>query len=173
VEGKGADGPFSTTRSRPGGGTTTIPVATQFFGRFEHSLDAKGRVILPAKLRANFDQKGFLTRHLEHCLALWTPEEFAAEIALRQEEGERDAAGRNQLRAWAAAVHDADIDRQGRMAIPAHLRSYAGLEGDVLIVGMINRVELWSPAAWQANVEDTADDALVRATAPGAPPAGE
>ncbi len=150
-----------------------MPLATQFFGRFEHSLDAKGRVILPAKLRANFDQKAFLTRHLEHCLALWTPDEFAAEIALRQQLGERDPEGRSQLRAWAAAVHDVDIDRQGRMAIPPHLRRYAGLEDDVLIVGMINRIELWSPASWQVNVEDVVDEGAGRSSAPDPRPAAE
>lgn len=126
------------------------PLAAKFFGRYEHSLDTKGRVILPARLRAHFDQPGYLTRHLEGCLALWTAEEFEKEIALRLEQADRDPSSRNEVRAWSAAVHEAEIDRQGRMAVPPHLRAFAHLDADVLIVGMINRVELWCPSVWAA-----------------------
>ncbi|HLI15093.1 MAG TPA: division/cell wall cluster transcriptional repressor MraZ [Acidimicrobiales bacterium] len=127
-----------------------MAVAARFFGSYEHTLDAKGRVILPAKLRAHFLQPGYLTRHLEGCLALWTVEEFEQEVEARLAQAQGDAPARNEVREWAAAVFEAEIDRQGRMAIPAPLRAYAGLNQEVLIVGMINRVELWSPLAWRA-----------------------
>jgi MraZ protein len=129
--------------------TPAVALGARFFGRYEHSLDAKGRVILPAKLRVHFSEPGFLTPHLEGCLALWTGEEFAKEIEVRLAQAEHDAAQRNEVREWSAAVFEAEIDRQGRMPIPAHLRAYAQLEQDVLIIGMINRVELWSPEAWE------------------------
>jgi MraZ protein len=125
-----------------------LATGTRFFGRYEHALDLKGRVILPAKLRTHFTQPGFLTRHLEGCLALWTNEEFDKEISLRLIEAENDPIARNRVRDWAAAVFEAEIDRQGRIAIPPSLRGYAGLEQEVLVIGMINRVELWSPASW-------------------------
>jgi len=131
-------------------GTCGLSLGARFFGRYEHTLDAKGRVILPAKLRVHFPQGGFLTPHLEGCLGLWTSEEFEQEIALRLTQAEGDPISRNEVRDWSAAVFEAEIDRQGRMAVPSHLRSYATLEGDVLIIGMINRVELWSPTAWSA-----------------------
>jgi MraZ protein len=126
-----------------------MALGARFFGRYEHALDAKGRIILPAKLRGPFDQHGFLTAHLEGCLALWTDEEFDKEVGVRLAQAEGDAAQRNAVRDWSAAVFEAEIDKQGRMQIPPHLRSYAGLDQEVLVVGMINRVELWSPAAWQ------------------------
>ncbi|HUY30522.1 MAG TPA: hypothetical protein VMV02_05965 [Acidimicrobiales bacterium] len=125
-----------------------MPLAGKFFGSYEHSLDAKGRVILPAKLRVHFHEPGFLTPHLEQCLALWTVDEFDKEVELQRALAEGDAVKRNAVRDWSAAVFEAEIDRQGRMAIPAHLRSYASLDQEVLVVGMINRVELWSPRLW-------------------------
>jgi MraZ protein len=136
-----------------------VALGARFFGRYEHSLDNKGRVILPAKLRVHFSQPGFLTPHLEGCLALWTNDEFEKEIEVRLAQAEEDPVARNQVREWSAAVFEAEIDRQGRMAVPAHLRAYAGLEQEVLVVGMINRVELWAPRAWQEKQLEDADAA--------------
>ena len=125
-----------------------MSLGARFFGRYEHSLDAKGRVILPAKLRVHFSRPGFLTPHLEGCLALWTEEEFEKEIEIRLAQADGNVIARNVVREWSAAVFEVEVDRQGRMALPPNLRSYAGLEQEVLVVGMINRVELWSPSRW-------------------------
>lgn len=123
-----------------------------FVGRYEHSLDEKGRVILPAKFRAEFERGGFLTENREGCLALWTPTEFERQLEAMQELAALGRTNRNRARLWAASSHDVEVDRQGRMAIPAHLRAFASLEGDVLVHGAIDRVELWSPAVWQERV---------------------
>ena len=132
-----------------------MALEARFFGSYEHSLDAKGRLILPAKLRGAFAPSGYLSPHLEGCLGLWPTETFEKEIALRLDQASGDVAERNEVREWAAAVHEAEIDRQGRMVVPAHLRAYAGLDQEVLVVGMIDRVELWSPSAWAAKVRST------------------
>lgn len=125
----------------------------RFFGRYEHSLDAKGRVILPAKFRARFEEGGFLTPHRESCLALWTPEEFEKQMAVMEE---KEAAGsreeRNLARYWSSRVQEVEIDRQGRMAIGQPLREFAKLSSDVLVVGAISRVELWDPQLWNEQV---------------------
>lgn len=125
-----------------------MALGARFFGRYEHALDAKGRLILPAKLRGPFGQRGFLAPHLEGCLALWPEAEFEKEVEVRLAQAEGDAAARNAVRDWASEVADTEIDRQGRMALPPTLRAYAGLEQEVLVIGMINRVELWSPPSW-------------------------
>ncbi|MHB1598162.1 MAG: division/cell wall cluster transcriptional repressor MraZ [Acidimicrobiales bacterium] len=127
-----------------------MSLGTRFVGSYEHSLDTKGRVILPAKLRQHFMPTGFLAPHLEGCLALWTQEEFDKESDTRLAASEVDAASRNEARDWASRVNEVSVDPQGRMPIPAGLRGYAGIEQDVLIVGMINRVELWCPSVWAA-----------------------
>ena len=59
---------------------------------------------------------------------------------------------RNLARVWASGSHEVEVDRQGRLAIPAHLRDFAGLGGDVLVHGAIDRVELWDPEAWEQRV---------------------
>lgn len=129
-----------------------MALTTKFFGRYEHCLDAKGRLILPAKLRTGFGEKGYLTRHDERCLALWTEDELEREVAEQLADGDADAASRNRVRAWASAASEAEIDRQGRIAIPAELRAFARLESAVVVAGVINRVELWSPASWAEQV---------------------
>lgn len=123
-----------------------------FVGRYEHSLDAKGRVILPSKFRVPFEKGGYLSENREGCLALWTPGEFERQMTAMQESSLLSRVQRNRARLWAASSYEVDVDRQGRMAIPAHLREFASLAGDVLIHGAIDRVELWNPASWQERV---------------------
>jgi MraZ protein len=125
----------------------------RFFGRYEHSLDPKGRVILPAKFRAPFDEGGFLTQYHDRCLALWTADEFDKQMHGMQEAQEQGREQRNLARLWASGSAEVEIDRQGRMAIPQHLREFARLDGDVLVVGALDRVELWSPGEWAAKVQ--------------------
>lgn len=124
-----------------------------FVGTFEHSLDTKGRVILPAKFRQAFERGGFLTKHREGCLALWTPGEFEREKASMQDRAAQGRSQRNQARLWASSTFEVDVDRQGRMAIPPPLRQFAALEGEVLVNGAIDRVELWAPQVWRQRVE--------------------
>jgi MraZ protein len=125
----------------------------RFVGRYEHSLDIKGRVILPAKFRAQFEKGGYLAQQSEGCLALWDPEEFDRQMEVMLERAESGRANRNRARLWASTSHEVEIDRQGRMAIPAHLRAFAGLESEVLVHGAIDRVELWNPPSWVERVQ--------------------
>lgn len=128
---------------------------SHFLGTFEHSLDAKGRVILPAKHRGAFARGGYLGRQPGGCLALWTPEDFEVQ---RQQMLERDRQGgdqRNLVRFWSSGVTDVEVDQKsGRMVIPAFLREYAQLEPEteVLVIGAIDRVEFWNPALYAEKV---------------------
>ncbi len=124
-----------------------------FVGRYEHSLDTTGRVILPAKFRGQFERGGYLTQNTEGCLALWTPGEFERQMEAMQEKSVSGrSADRNRARIWASNSAEVEIDRQGRMPIPAHLRAFARLDAEVLVHGAIDRVELWNPAAWAERV---------------------
>jgi MraZ protein len=125
----------------------------RFFGRFEHGLDAKGRVILPAKFRVHFEHGGYLTQYHDGCLALWTPDEFEKRMVEMQTSATEGPNERNLARVWASGSSEVEIDRQGRMPIPGHLREFAGLDGDVLVHGVIDRVELWNPAVWDQRVK--------------------
>jgi MraZ protein len=125
----------------------------RFIGRYEHSLDAKGRVILPAKFRSPFEDGGFLSQFHEGCLALWTPDEFERQLETNQARSEQGRDERNLARVWAGGSSEVEVDKSGRMPIPGYLRGFARLESEVLVIGAIDRVELWSPGVWEEKVQ--------------------
>jgi MraZ protein len=127
-------------------------VAARFFGRYEHSLDVKGRLILPSRYRAQFGPQAYLSQYQDRCLALWTPEEFEKQMAEMERLQDQGRTQRNLARIMASGSTDVEIDRQGRLAIPSYLRSFARLESGVLVIGALNRVELWNPAEWESRV---------------------
>ncbi len=130
------------------------PVAERFFGRYGHSLDTKGRIVLPAKFRASFETRIFLTQQSERCVALWTPDEFERVFAEMAQMQTLSASERNRVRLWSSNVAEVEIDRQGRVQIPPYLREYAGLEDgeDVLVIGAIERIEVWKRIEWESRV---------------------
>lgn len=128
-----------------------------FLGEFDHSLDAKGRVILPAEHREELGDGGFITKESDGCLAIYTTEEFQ-EVAMRmQESTRRGRRDRNVARSFGAGSRSIAPDKQGRVAIPANLRDFAGLEREVMVIGAINRIEIWDRDRWaEANGEGEA-----------------
>jgi MraZ protein len=120
----------------------------RFVGRHEHSLDVKGRIILPARFRPSFDTVAYLSKNTERCLALWTPEAFERKLDEMEAIFDRTPEDRAMVRAWASGSTEVELDRQGRVAIPAYLREYARLEDAVLIHGAISHIELWDPEEW-------------------------
>lgn len=127
----------------------------KFYGRYEHSLDPKGRVILPAKFRAHFEAGGYLTQYHQGCLALWTPDEFEHQMATMESSQDLGPAERNLARVWSSGTQEVEVDRQGRVAIAAPLRAFASLDGAVLVNGAINRIEMWSPERWAEKLSAT------------------
>jgi MraZ protein len=141
-------------------------VATRFVGRYEHSLDGKGRIILPARFRSSFESLALVSKYNERCLAIWTPEAFdrkADEMALLLDGTPEERA---RARAWSMGSAEVDLDRQGRVAIPSYLREFAGLAdgSTVLVHGALNHIELWNPDAWGA--QGAAGDAALTGEVP-------
>jgi MraZ protein len=124
-----------------------------FFSRYEHALDQKGRLTLPARFRPAFERGGFLTQHDDGCLALWPPQAFEELMGQMRERATRSPADRHLVRVWASTSSEVEMDRQGRIAIPAHQRAFAGLTGEVLVNGMIDHVEIWDPERFRRVVE--------------------
>jgi MraZ protein len=132
-----------------------------FVGTFEHSLDDKGRIVMPATFRPQLAEKGFLSQ-LDACLGLWTEGGFA-EVAQRLTDKIREGlAPQEAMRAFAANAHEVKLDSQGRITIPERLRQFAGLERDAVVIGNIGRVEVWDAARW-ADVRTRADESLTQA----------
>jgi MraZ protein len=123
-----------------------------FVGTFEHSLDDKGRVVLPPTFRARFADGGFVTPY-EGCLALWTPEAFEGFVDRLSEKVRAGEAPNNALRAFLAAASEARPDNQGRITIKPSLREVAGLDGEVTLTGARDHVEIWDRGRW-ADVND-------------------
>jgi MraZ protein len=122
----------------------------KFVGNYPRSLDGKGRVILPSRLRVHFQEFGYLTPGADGCLALWPEEEFELEAERQHEKDSRGVEARNDLRDWASLVTRVEFDKQNRMALASELRGLAKLDQWVLFVGVLDRVELWSPERWAA-----------------------
>lgn len=125
-----------------------------FLGRHTHSLDDKGRLALPARYRAQLGEGVVLTRGFDDCIlvyppATWTP---LAERVSALSLGDPDV--RRLRRMLFADAVDAQLDRQGRVLVPAELRGYAGLERDAVIVGMHTFIEIWAPERWDAQRDE-------------------
>ena len=128
-------------------------------GEYEHSLDAKGRLIMPAKLREDIGEKFIITKGLDGCLFAFSIAEWKIfEEKLRSLPiSNKDA--RKFSRFFFAGAMDCEIDKQGRFLIPAKLRELAGLDKDVVFAGVINKIELWSKEKWdEINNFDNMDD---------------
>jgi MraZ protein len=122
-----------------------------FVGRYDRSVDLKGRVILPPRLRSAFDTTGgYLAPHEDGCISLWTDAEFSEEARRQHERENEGETARHEVREWFSHVSRIELDRQYRLPIPPDLRQHASLETDVLLVGVHDRVELWSKERWDA-----------------------
>jgi MraZ protein len=135
----------------------------RFWGTHEHAVDAKGRVILPARFREPFRSGAFITKLPEGCLGVWTLQEFERMTALMMDKGRQGQAERNVARVWAAGTFDTAPDGQGRIAIPAGLRTYARLDGDVVVNGAINHLEIWNAQKW-ADIDSEGSQYLLSGT---------
>ena len=120
-----------------------------FTGEYQHTLDQKGRVIIPARLREGLGDTFMITRGLDGCLFVY---HFDAWLKI---EGKVKGLPltRSDARAFAryffSGAAEVEIDRQGRVLIPQNLREYAGIEKEVMIIGVSDRVEVWSEEAWR------------------------
>lgn len=119
-------------------------------GEFNHSIDAKGRIIVPAKFREDLGEEFVVTLGLDGCLFLYPDSEWREFVEqLKCLPGNRQA--RQLQRYFLAGATTCEIDKQGRVLIPAKLREHAKLEKDVVFVGVLGKIEIWSKELWDAN----------------------
>ncbi len=134
-------------------------------GEHEHSLDDKNRLTLPAKLREQLGEQVVVTRGLDGCLYVYSQAEWArlAERVGALDPFSREA--RTMQRWFFASGSDAELDKQGRMVIPATLLKNAGIGREVTVAGVHDHLEIWGRAAWhqqQQTVEGSAEDVAER-----------
>ena len=119
-----------------------------FIGEYEHSLDEKGRVAVPAKFRKELSGGSIVTRGLDRCLFMFTRAEWDALAKKLVALPLAQANSRAFVRLMLAGAADADLDDQGRVLIPEYLRRYGALKRQVIVAGLYSRVELWDAALW-------------------------
>ena len=131
-------------------------------GEFQHNIDTKGRVIMPAKFRDELGEKFVITKGLDKCLFVFSAAEWEK---LDQKLSEQSLSkGRKIQRFFYGSMTECELDKQGRVLIPQSLRAYSEIEKDVVIVGLARRAEIWSKDEWDRQnnefTEDSDDVAL-------------
>ncbi len=125
-----------------------------FYGEYSHTIDRKGRLILPSKFREtakhNFIEKFFVTRGLDKCLFMFSEEEWRLQenkfkaISFTKQEG------RTFNRLFFSGAVDVAADKQGRILLPQYLKDFAEIKKDIMLVGVSNRIEIWAKEKWSS-----------------------
>lgn len=120
-----------------------------FLGEYNHSIDAKGRLIVPAKFREDLGEEFIVTKGLDGCLYIYPDNEWRdfekklSELPM----GKSDI--RKMVRFFLSAATQVELDKQGRILIPGTHREFAGLEKDVVLAGVGKKIEIWSKEKWE------------------------
>jgi MraZ protein len=124
-----------------------------FYGEYSHSIDRKGRLILPAKIRevakANFIERFFVTRGLDKCLFMFSEEEWRSQEAKFKSISFTKQEARTFNRLYFCGATDVIPDKQGRILLPQYLKDFAEIKREVVIVGVSNRIEIWARDKWE------------------------
>ena len=125
-------------------------------GEFQHNIDAKGRMIMPAKFRDELGEKFVITKGLDKCLFVFSQEEWEkldeklSELSLSQ--------GRKIQRFFYGGMTECELDKQGRVLVPQTLREYADLFKDAVVVGLAKRAEIWNKDEWERQNSEFVED---------------
>lgn len=119
-----------------------------FIGEFEHSVDAKGRVIMPVKLREDIGEKFIITKGLDGCLFAYSQTEWNNFEEKLKTLPLTNKNARDFVRFFLSGAVECEIDKQGRFLIPNNLRTYASLLKEIIIIGVGTRIEIWNKENW-------------------------
>ena len=120
-------------------------------GEYEHTIDAKGRLAMPAKLRESLGGKFIITKGLDGCLSIYPMDDWEAFEKKLRALPLTNKNARTFSRFFVAGATMCELDKQGRILVPQTLREFAGLEKDVVLTGNLNRIEVWSKEKWSEN----------------------
>ena len=140
-----------------------------FFGTHAPHLDDKGRIFLPARFREQMGEGLVITRGQDRCLYVWPMDEFVALTEQMRTAPVTNKRARDFMRMLFAGASNESADKQGRIRIPPLLREYAGLRRDCVVIGAMNRVEIWDAATWDgySQAQETAFSELSEEVLPG------
>ena len=122
-----------------------------FMGEYNHVIDAKGRLIIPARFRELLGEEFIMTRGLDGCLSVYPMDEWETFEKKLRDLPLTNKNARTFTRFFVAGATNCELDRQGRVLVPQPLREFAGLEKEVVLTGNLNRIEIWSKEKWSEN----------------------
>ena len=134
-----------------------------FLGEFDHSLDDKGRLSIPAKFRPALEDGLFITRGLERCLVIWDGDSWRAMADRVQNLNPWQADARKMQRHFFSGAVQAQPDKLGRVVVPQYLRQYANLDTEVVVVGLADRIEVWAREEWERERSEAEQDSAALA----------
>ncbi|MFT4287340.1 division/cell wall cluster transcriptional repressor MraZ [Nocardioides sp.] len=120
-----------------------------FMGTYTPKLDEKGRLFLPARFRDRLAEGVVVTQGQENCLVVWPEDVFMDEARRAQQESMKVRGNRDFARVFFGGAEQGVPDKQGRIGISPYLRAYAGLTKDVVVIGVMDRIEIWDPERWR------------------------
>lgn len=129
-----------------------------FIGEYNHNLDSKGRLAVPAKFRSLLKDGAVVTRGLDNCLFLYPKKQWAIEAQKIASMPISQANARAFSRHMLAGAMDVDFDNQGRITLPEYLRKFAGLKKDTIVAGLYDKLEIWDKKAWEKYKAKTEKD---------------
>ena len=128
---------------------------TMFIGEYSHTIDEKGRMAIPSKMRRDLGSGAVVTRAIDNCLWVFPKKEWQALAEKLASLPLSDANSRAFSRLMLAGAMEVEFDSQGRALIPGYLRAYAGLKKNAVIAGLYNRLEIWDQEAWKTYKDKT------------------
>jgi len=132
-----------------------------FYGEYQHHIDRKGRLIIPSKLREiakeHYVDRFFVTRGLDRCLFLFAEDEWRVQENKLKGLSFTRAEYRKFNRLFFSGAVDVTCDSQGRILVPAYLKDYASIKRDVVLIGVSNRIEVWSKELWKEFYDSSMD----------------
>lgn len=145
----------------PDRGRVVSQMDNMFMGEHHHSLDAKGRLIMPSEFRQLLGEKFYMTKGTDKCLFVYSQEGWKAfEEGINSLPDITNSAGRMFRRYFYGSCETCEPDKQGRVYVPAPLRDYAGLCKEIILVGTGPRIEIWSPQEWEKYQESVSFDMM-------------
>lgn len=129
-----------------------------FYGEYQHTVDPKGRAIVPSKFRDGLGDKFIMTKGLDNCLFVFSMEEWANLESKLRSLPLTSTDARSFGRFLFSGAAECEVDKQGRILIPQNLREYAGLDKDIYIIGVSTRVEVWDKVKWEGYNGDLNQD---------------
>ncbi len=156
-------GPFQWQTPFCGWFRERLVVMDMFMSMYNHTVDAKGRLIIPSKFREALGEEFVVSKGMDGCLFVYANADWNAfeqkltSLPLINKEARQFA------RFFLAGAAQVEVDKQGRILLPAHLREFAGLDKDVVLVGVGSRIEIWSLEKWESMDSDDNMDAIADA----------